>query len=167
LLRIFFFFFYTQVCVCVCVIYIFHIHVKICVWAGNLKDRDSEKGGWRNTWYQEGGSAMGRSFLFSCFEWNETNIFSCWIHISVGNVVLREERSQTPAQIQIIKIHVTLGRGGRNWNRHTLARVDIKLGFLNNNYLLSTHTHTHTHSPQSLSKWSFLRQFWGTTPFMV
>ena len=84
--EIFFFFFYTQVCVCVCVcvIYIFHIHVKICVWAGNLKDRQWERGMKKHIWYQEGGSAMGRSFLFSCFEAakmlnqerrNETNIF--------------------------------------------------------------------------------------------
>ena len=76
-------------------------------------------------------------------KWNEH--FSFLIHISVGNIVLREERSQTPAQIQIIQIHVTLGRGEEietGTHSHELIWNSAFWIII----ISKAHTHTHTHT---------------------
>ena len=77
-------------------------------------------------------------------KWNEH--FSFLIHISVGNIVLREERSQTPAQIQIIQIHVTLGRGEEiETGTHSHELIWNSAFWIIIISKAHTHTHTHTH----------------------
>lgn len=80
------------------------------------------------------------------------NSFSFLVEFTLALATLcyiGEERSQTPAQIQIIKIHVTLGGEKQAHTRTSWYETNSAWIIIS-----KAHTHTHTHSPLSLSKLS-------------
>jgi hypothetical protein len=141
------------VCVCVCVKHIDFKFIYICVWAGNLKDRDSEKEMKKHIWYQEGST---RTFVILVLRQQKMlnppkrkkkrikhNSFSflVWIHISVGNVVLHRWRKISNTRTNTNNQNsCDIGRGETGTHSHE--------SIWNSAWIIisKAHTHTHTHT---------------------